>query len=160
MKKGFTLIELLLYVLIIGVVMSAMLPMALSMADNGAKSRVQEEVASTARNVMEKIKYKIRNAKDISAISANSLTLTNYSGANTVFGLTAGKVTINEGSTINLNSDDTNVTALTFTDFRSGDLKTKNIQVQMTMQASFSATVREEFNKTVQLQTSAELRGL
>jgi type II secretory pathway pseudopilin PulG len=161
MKQAFTLIELLLYVVIIGVVMGAMLPVALDMVGGGAKDRVQEEVVSTGRNVLEKIKFKIRNAHDVSAISANSINLINYSGANTIIDLSAGKVRINEGAgNVNLNSDDTNVTALTFTDYRSANGKAKNIQVQMTINASFSATVRQEFGKSVQLQTSAELRGL
>lgn len=160
MKKGFTLIELILYVTILGIVMTALLPVALAVVDGGAKNSQNEEVVSTARNVMERIKYQIRNARDISAISAGSLTLTNYSGPDTVIDLSAGKVRINQGTgAVALNSEDTLVTQLVFSDYRSADGNTKNVQIQMTVTDN-SASSRQEYMKTIQLQTSVEIRGI
>ncbi|KKT58198.1 MAG: hypothetical protein UX91_C0004G0065 [Candidatus Amesbacteria bacterium GW2011_GWB1_47_19] len=161
MKKGFTLVELILYVAIIGIVMSAMLPVTWEVVGGGSRSMTDQEVAATGRNILERIKYEIRNAKNITNVAANSLVLTNYSGPDTTIDLNTGRVRINQGAgAISLNSDDTTVTDLIFTDYSSGDGKTKNVQVVLTLSANFSAAGRQEFQETMTLQTTTELRGI
>jgi hypothetical protein len=131
-------------------------PVAWNVIEGEAKNTYQEEVVSTARNTMERIKYEIRNASSITSVAANSLVLVNRFGATVTIDLSGTKVRINA---VNLNSDSTNVTQLVFTDFRSGDGKTKNIQIQMTVTDNLSDT-RNEYAKSVQLETSVEMRGV
>jgi type II secretory pathway pseudopilin PulG len=156
MKKAFTLIELLLYITIVGIILTSLVPVAWNVIEGEAKNTYQEEVVSTARNTMERIKYEIRNASSITSVAANSLVLVNRFGATVTIDLSGTKVRINA---VNLNSDSTNVTQLVFTDFRSGDGKTKNIQIQMTVTDNLSDT-RNEYAKSVQLETSVEMRGV
>ena len=161
MKKGFTFIELILYIAIVGMVMSAMLPVAWEVVGGGTRSMVDREVAATARNVLERIKYEIRNAKNITSVSSSSLVLEKYSGGTTTVDLNAGQIRIDSGTgPVRINSENTTATNLVFTDYSSADGKTKNIQVEMTLEANFSSTLRQEFEETVNLQTAVEVRGI
>ena len=49
MKKGFTLIEIILYVGIISIIFAAIVPFALVVINNGAKSAIQQEISGNAR---------------------------------------------------------------------------------------------------------------
>lgn len=156
---GFTLIEIILYVGIITIVFSAIMPFALTVINNGSKSAVQQEVYSNARFISEKIKYEIRRASGITMVSANSLSLTNFSpDSTTVIDLSGGKVRINKNNTgaINLNSDNTTVSDLTFTNNTSADNKTKNISFTLTVASS---GVRQEYQATISLRNSSEIRS-
>lgn len=165
MKKnnGFTLIELILYIAIISIVMSALIPFAWNVIEGSAKSSVEQEVSSQARYVSERIKYEIRNAQDINSISAISISLkeANPSVDPTVIDLSGGKIRVTQGtgSSVNLNSDATSVTSLTFTDYRSADSKAKNIQFSITFDDNYTGT-RQEYNApAITVQSSAELRS-
>ena len=159
-NQGFTLIELVLYVTMIAVVLGAMTPVAWEVVGGGAKAMVQQEVAASARNLAERIKNEIRNAKSVVSVGGSVLVLENYTGPNTTVDLAAGRVRIDEGGgPIQLNSQNTTVTSLVFSDYSSADAKSKNIQVAMTMEAAFSAD-RQEYQKSISVQTSAELRGI
>ena len=156
---GFTLIEVILYVGIIGIVFGAVVPFAWSMIGNGAKSAVQQEVTGNVRFVSEKIKREVRNASGISAVSANSITLTNFApDSTTAIDLSGGRVRVNKngGGAVDLSSDGVVVTDLTFTDNTSGDQKTKNISFTLTVEAQ---GVRQEYEATALLRSSAELRS-
>jgi type II secretory pathway pseudopilin PulG len=158
--KGSTLIELLLYVSVVGIILGALTPAAWNVIEGGTKNNNQEEVAAVGRNIMERIKYAIRNAHDVSAISATSLTLINYTGSNTVIDQSGTNIRINTGAgAVNLNPATVAVTNLTFTDYRAADGTTENIQVELTLTDNYTA-VRQEYTKTIQLQTSVELRSI
>jgi len=158
-QRGFTLIEIILYVGIIAIIFTAIVPFALTVINNGAKSAVQQEVYSNARFISEKIKYEIRRASGVNSVSANSISLTNFSpDTTTVIDLSGGKVRINKNGAgvINLNSDNATVSDLTFTNNTSGDNKTKNISFTLTVASS---GVRQEYQATISLQNSAEIRS-
>lgn len=161
--KGFTLIELILYVAIITIVMSALIPFAWSVIEGSAKSSVEQELSSQARYVSERIKYEIRNAKDINSVSATSISLKETTAAYdpTVVDLSGGKVRVTQGTglPVNLNSNNTSVTSLAFTDYRSADKKTKHIQFVFTIDDNYTGS-RQEYNAPAQtLESSAELRS-
>lgn len=160
-EHGFTLIELILYVAIITIVMGALIPFAWSVIEGSAKSSVEQEVSSQARYVSERIKYEIRNANDINSISAQSIDLNTDTNATTVIDLSAGKVRIKYGAGIpvNINSNDTNVTNLTFTDYQSADAKTKHIQFSFTIDDNYAGSRQEYDAPAITVESSAELRS-
>ena len=57
---GFTFIELILYVAIVTIILSALVPFAWSAIETGVKSAVKQEVNANARYLSERIKYEIR----------------------------------------------------------------------------------------------------
>jgi len=158
---GFTFIELILYISIVTIMLSAIIPFAWSIIGSGAKSATEQEVFSQARYVSERIKYEIRQASGITNVSATSVSLTNFSpDTTTVIDLFSEKARINKNGTgaVNLNSDDTKVTDLTFTDYTSTDNKTKHIGFILTIEQAGSSQ-RQEFKETVTFRSSAEVRS-
>ncbi len=161
-NKGFTLIELILYITIITIVMGALIPFAWSVIEGGVKSSVEQEVSSQARFVSERIKYEIRNANNINNVLASSIDLNTDINATTVINLSGDKITIKYGAggtPINLNSNDTSVTSLVFTDYQSADTKTKHIQFTFTIDDNYTGS-RQEYNApAISLESSAEIRS-
>ena len=161
--KGFTFIELILYVAILTIILSALVPFAWSAIETGVKSAVQQEVNANARYISERIKYEIRNSIDINLpITATSISLVTSTPATnpTIIDLLAGNIRIKQGAAtaVNLNSTNTVINSLTFTDYTSGNLKTKHIQFTMTVAASFAAA-RQEYQDSVVVEGSAEVRS-
>ena len=161
-EKGFTFIELILYVAILTIILSALVPFAWNAVETGVKSAVQQEVNANARYISERIKYEIRNSTGINSVAATSISLATSTPATnpTIIDLSAGNIRIKQGagSTMNLNSANTVVNSLTFTNYTSGNNKTKHIQFVMTVAASFAAA-RHEYQDSVVLESSAELRS-
>jgi len=163
---GFTFIELILYVAIVTIVLSALVPFAWSAVETGVKSAVQQEVNANARYISERIKYEIRNANSINSVTStsctiNSIDLNTPTNATTVIDVSGGKIRIKYGAAgipVNLNSDNTNVNCLTFTNYTSGDNKTKHIKFVITIAASFAA-VRQEYQDSVAVESSSEVRS-
>lgn len=158
-ENGFTLIEIILYVGIIAIIFGAIVPFAWNVIGSGAKSAVQQDVNDNARFVSESIKYEIRRASGIGLVSANSISLTNFSpDATTVIDLSGGNVRINKNGSgpVVLNSSGTTVTELTFTNNTSSDNKTKNISFTITLTAN---GVRQEYQSNISLRSSVEIRS-
>jgi len=154
MKKGFTFVELLLYIAIVGTIFSSLVPFAWEVIGGGVRSAVDQEVDSNARLIMEKIKSKVRNAKSISVVSATSLTITEQDLSSTVIDLSGGNIRLDA---VNLNSADTLVTDLVFTDFSSAS--TKQVQIRFTIISAIGQG-RQEYGQSVTLESSAEVRSL
>ena len=158
---GFTFIELILYISIVTIMLTAIIPFAWNIIGSGVKSSTEQEVFSQARYVSERLKYEIRRASGITSVGATSISLTNFSpDTTTVIDLFSEKARINKNGTgaVNLNSDDTKVTDLTFTDYTSLDQKTKHIGFTLTISSNYSGQ-RQEFKETVTLRSSAEVRS-
>src|SRR5216683_810448 len=130
-QKGFTFVETILYVSIVSIILTALIPFAWDIIETGSQSAVQQEVSSNARYISEEIKYQIRNASGINSVTSSSISLSETISAinPTVITWTAPNITIKQGagSTIQLNSNDTNISSFTFTNNTSGDNATKNI---------------------------------
>lgn len=161
-EHGFTLIELILYMAIITIVMGALIPFAWSVIGGSVKSSVEQEVSSQARFVSERIKYEIRNANAINSISTLSIDLNTDTNATTVIDLSGGKVRIKYGAggtPVNLNSNDTKVTSLAFTDYSSTDGKTKHIQFNFTIDDNYASARQEYDAPAITVESGAELRS-
>jgi type II secretory pathway pseudopilin PulG len=161
MKKGFTLVELILYVAIFTLMMTSLIPFAWNIIGGGAKSTTQQEISSNARYVSEIIKYEIRRASGITSVTSTSISLTNFSpDSTTVIGLSGGKITIskNGGGAVNLNSNDTTISSLTFTNYTSAGNTSENIQFAFTMNSNFNQT-RKEYQSTLSVEGDAEVRS-
>ncbi len=159
---AFTLIELILYVALITIILSALVPFAWNTVQTGVKSSVQQEVNANARFISERIKYEIRTATAINSVGATAISLATATPATnpTIIDLVGGNIRIKQGAgtTTNLNSANTVITSLTFTDYSSPDTKTKHIEFVMNVAASFTAA-RQEYQDSVVITSSAELRS-
>lgn len=163
-ERGFTFIELILYISIVTIMLSAIIPFAWNVIEGGIKSSAEQEVFSQARYVSERIKYEIRNATSINSPSAGASgsVLNLNSPTATIIDLNSGKVRIsqNGGSTYtNLNSTDTTASSLTFTSYTSSDNKTKHIQFSFTMDDTGTSTRKEYQVPAVTIESSAEVRS-
>ena len=164
-SNGFTFIEAILYVTIVSVMPTALIPFAWDMIEGGVKSSVQQEVSSNARNISERIKYEIRNATGINSTSCGitdktfSLVNNNSSLNPTVITYTSPNITIKQGAgaTINLNSADVVISNFSCTQNTSGTLS-KNISVGFTVSQANTGP-RADFKSTIAVSTSAELRS-
>ncbi|MEI6326750.1 MAG: prepilin-type N-terminal cleavage/methylation domain-containing protein [Candidatus Roizmanbacteria bacterium] len=160
--KGFTFIELVLYLAIVTTVMGALVLFAWRIIGSGAKSATEQEVFSAARYASERIKYEIRNASGVNSVASNSISLASTNGAQnpTVIDLSGGKIRVKYGASaaININSTDTNVSSLTFTNYSSLDNKTKNIQFSFTLDSNYN-TVAQEYVESTSIRGDAELRS-
>ena len=161
-ERGFTFIELILYVSIVTIILSALVPFAWSAIETGVKSAVQQEVNANARYISERIKYEIRNSTGVNSVAATSISLvTSIPSTNpTIIDLAFGNIRVQQGaaSAVNLNSANTIINSLTFTDYTSLDNKTKHIQFVMTVAASFAAA-RQEYQDSVVVESSSEVRS-
>ncbi len=167
-KNGFTYIEFILYIAIVVILLNALVPFAWTIINNSARSATQEEVSSAGRYVSERIKYEIRNAQDLNAgassfgVNLGTLSLAEtISGNNpTIIAVSGGKVTIKKGAAaaVNINSTDTTVTNLVFTNNTSADISTKNISYTLTIQSSY-AGAREDYIETITINSAGEIRS-
>lgn len=170
--RGFTFIEILLYISIVVFLMGTLMQFGISVISNGAKNSTQQEVYEAARYISERLKYEIRNAVDINTGSSNfSSNLAQNAGQKLslkgvapndplLIDVQGGKARITAGtnSPVVLNSADTAVTNLTFTNLSSLDSKTKHIVFTLTVIANYNST-RQEYKESITIESSAELRS-
>lgn len=162
-QSGVTFIELLLYVAIVSIFLSTLIPFAWNVIGGGAKSMTQQEVYSQARYVSERIKYEIRNANAITSpgIGLSGGILNINTPTATIIDLNAGKVRIStDGGTsyTNLNSNDTTVTNLIFKSYSSVDTKTKHVGFTFDMASSYTGS-KKQYKDDISIRGSAELRS-
>jgi hypothetical protein len=160
-ERGLTFIEIILYVTLVTIIISALIPFAWSVINTGTKSRYEQEVFSQARYVSERIKYEIRNANGINSVTATSLDLNTSVNPNTIIDLSGGKIRIKyggAGTPVNLNANNTAITSLTFTNHTSADNKTRNIQYSFIID-DLGTSNRQEFSVApITIEGAAELQ--
>lgn len=167
-ERGFTFIEAVLYVAIVSIMLTALIPFVWNIVEGGSKSAVQQEVSSNARFISERIKYEIRNSFGVNSpargVSASSLILCENSGScgssPTTMALSSSNITIRDkgASAIQLNSNDVSISGLSFTNNTSADNKTKNVSFNFTIQQKYSGA-RADFKSSMTVQSSAEVRS-
>ena len=167
MKKGFTFLELLVYIAVISIVVVSMSQLAWEAMGAGVKNSTLQEVHSNARYVSERILYQIRNANGLNAGSSTFgsspgvLSLVQSAPNNpTIIDLSGGFIRLKLGASaaVNLNSNDTQVTNLVFTNYTSADGTTEHIGYEFTMRYDYSGS-RSEYDETVTVRGSAEIRS-
>lgn len=163
-EKGVTLIETIIYIAIVSLIMTSLIPFAWNVIEGGVKSSTEQEVFGNARYISEQIKYQIRNAIGINSVSATQISLiTSNSITNpTIIGLSGTNLTMQQGvgSAINLNSQNATMSGVAFTPYTSADNKTKNIQFVFTVNASYAgAGSRQELNESTTVEGDAEVRS-
>ena len=165
MKKntaGFSFIELMLYVALLTTMLVTLIPFAWSIVEGGVKNSTQQETFSQARYITERLKYEIRNATGITSVSATQITLTTSTPATnpTVIDVLSGNMRIKQGaaSAVNLNSNNSTVSAVTFTNLSSSDNRSKHIAFHFTVTANFAAVGQAYQESTVE-EGSAEVRN-
>jgi prepilin-type N-terminal cleavage/methylation domain-containing protein len=174
-QRGFTYIELLLYMAIISILFSALIPYAWNVIGGGAKSSAEQEVYSQARLISERIKYEVRNSTDINVSSSSlgvdlalvpgsqlSVAKPNTSGNDpTIFSVVNGDLMIKQGSgqATQLNSDNIMIESLKFISYISGDLKTKNLQLLLSIKDDYQSSRQEYQVPVINIESSIELRS-
>lgn len=169
-NTGFTLIELILYIGIVSVVMMAFIPFVLDMVQGGAKNSVIQEVSGNARLVGERLKLEIRNSSginvgtsnfDTNLVSGGQISLVKVAPNNpTIIDVSGGRVRIKQGAgtAVELNSTDTEVTSLVFSNYSSGDNKTKNISFSFTIGNRYSGA-KQTYKYEMSMRGAAEVRN-
>lgn len=160
-KTGFTFVELILYISIVTVMLSALVPFAWNIIGAASKSNTEQEVFSQARFISERIKYEIRNSTGINLVTATSVSLVTSAPATnpTVIDFVGGNIRIKQGAgaVVVLNSPDMAISGLVFTNNTSGDNKTKNVSYVFTLSANYGSG-RQEFVENTTVRSSAEVR--
>lgn len=165
LELGFTFIEAILYVSIVSIMLTALIPFAWDMVEGGTRSAIQQEVSSNARYISERIKYEIRNATGINytncGITNKTFSLVNSNSAlnPTIITFTSPNITIQQGggSPLNLNSADVVISSFSCTQNISGTLS-KNISFGFTVDQAYTGP-RTDFKSTIIVSTSAEFRS-
>ena len=162
---GFTLIELILYLAIVAIILTSIIPFAWGVIGSGVKSRTQEEVFSNARYISERIKYEIRNSYDINSITNTQIVLCQNPSScatnPTTITFSSPNIIIQNkgGAVVNLNSADVAISApsgIFFVDYSGGS--TKNILYQFTAASNLNSN-RSEYTQTVSFEGAAEVRS-
>lgn len=164
-ERGFTFIEAILYVAIVSIMLTALIPFVWNIVEGGSKSAVQQEVSSNARFISERIKHEVRNSFGINNATNTQIVLCEASGncnSNpTTITFSGNNVQINDKGAaipVNLNSGDVIISGGSFTDNSSGDGKTKNVSFSFTVSQANTSS-RQDFKSSVTVQSSAEVRS-
>lgn len=157
-NTGFSLIELLLYIVIIVIILSALVPFTIDMTKASQKSNVHQDLATDSRLFVEKLKYYIRESKGINAGTsnfgvnlannpANQLSLIGTSPADPIIiTVTSGglaQLKLGGESAVALNSGNTKVTSLIFTNHTTSDGLSENISFTITIQSNLQGNGQE-----------------
>ena len=170
-QEGFTLIELILYVSIVSIITTSLILFGVKIVEENNKNRTEQEVYAAARYLSERIKYEIHNANSINIASSDfdlnlatnpwkKLSLAQTAPNDpTIIDVSGGKARITQGagSALNLNSTETTVTNLTFTNYTSGDGKTENVALALTVNSSLVGS--HEYTESVTVRSTAEVRS-
>lgn len=164
-QSGFTLIELILYVALVTIMISTLIPFAWNVIEGGVKVSVEQEVYSQARYLSERIKKEIRDAATATCTNANTLTLTHTGNPPTIspttISLSSNAITITQGTQIpvavRLHSIDTSVSSANFCTSYTGT-NTDNVQIVFTVSDNYTSTTRQEYSESINVQFSAETR--
>lgn len=168
-NRGFTYIEAILYIAIISLMLTALIPFTWNIVESGSKSSMQQEVGGNARYISERIKYEVRNALGINSgtcvtPTSTSIFLCETGGScltnPTIIKFSSPNISIqNKGAVaVNLNSNDVIISNFTCSNNTSSDNKTKNISFSFTVSQANTSS-RSDFQYSIPVATSVEVRG-
>lgn len=162
MKQGFTLVELILYIALILLVFGSLTAVGLITVQTGQKSSVVSSVGATGRYVSERIKMEIREARGINSVTATSIDLQTFDLTKdpTIIDLSGGNIRVKQGagSAIAINSTNTTITGLTFTNQTTSNNKSKNIRFLFGVQSA-TVSASQIYISSMTVQGDAEVRS-
>lgn len=159
-NRGFTLIELILYIGIVTIILTAIVPFTWATIGNTTKSSTQQEIYDSSRFLSEKLKYEIRNAKSIVSVTPTTLTLLEFDNSNTVINYANNTLTIQRGSSPStlLHPTTVKITSFVFQNLSSANNKSQHVQFNFTLTANYQSQ-SFEYQGTLNMEGSAELRS-
>ncbi len=163
-KSGVTLIEMLLYISISAIMLTAVALFLQLITTSRIKNQVVNEVEQQGLQIMQEINQKIRNSEAVISPtvgnSASSLSLDLYNPLKdpAVYSLSSGNLELSEGagSTSYLNSNQTIVTNLVFTNL-TRDNSESVIRIEFTLD-HINPSGRNEYNYSKTFYSTASIR--
>ncbi|HYD90095.1 MAG TPA: type II secretion system protein [Flavobacterium sp.] len=153
-KKGYAMLELLFYIAIFSVLSVALTEAVITMTKSFRETSIQREFTQSA-GIMERMSREIKSARGINSISSSSLTLdaTDEAGEDktVTFSLSGGSVQVTENGTLigNLNSENTEVTGLVFTEITTAEGKAVRVSLSIRVNADTQNRVQDFHNTLV-----------
>lgn len=154
LKRGSSLIELLFYIALFAILALVVVNSILTMTKSFKQTSIQAELMKGG-DVLERMSREIRRANSISSISAGNLILNTIDGGGSPqtiqFLLSDGDVQLLENGVLtgNLNTSNTTVTALTFTQITT--TKGSAVRIVLTVDSKTDTSRSETFYNTVVL---------
>lgn len=161
-NEGFTLIELILYVALVTLMLSTLIPFAWNVIEGGVKVNTEQEVYSQARYISEAIKRAIRDSSSITTCNGTTLALVNpiVDQNPTTFNFSSNAITIISGtaipSPVRIHSTDTRISSFNCTEYSGA--ATENAQIAFTIESNYANATRNEYSESLSIQFSAETR--
>lgn len=162
-KHGFTLIELILYISMVSLMLTALIPFAWNVIEGAEKISVEQEINTQARYFSERIKKEIKSASSVTTCNSTTLSLVNPTASlnPTTFTYASNEVKITQGSQIpspgiRIHSNDSLITAFNCTNF--SGTNTDNVQVTFTIANNYTSS-RQEYTETLNIELAAETRN-
>lgn len=160
-QKGFTLIELLVVTGITAMIMLTATSMFATFLLSSARSNARRQLQAEGNEVIRKMEFVIRNARDVPTCTGgvSTITLSTVTNSSTTLGL---NVTALEQDGVDITS--ANVRAVTtgstpvFTCTTLGSGSTKYVDVVFTLQplaASDYSTISQDFKTTIQIRNTS-----
>ncbi len=157
-NKGYAILELLFYIALFAILSIVVINSMIVMARSFRETAVQAELVQSG-TVMERISREVRQAYNISSISASDLKLntTDDAGANKTveFLLSGSNIQLLENNVLtgNLNTPNITVTNLTFTPITT--VKGKAVKISLTLKSNNDTLSRlQDFYDTIVLRGS------
>ncbi len=154
-RGGYAIFELLFYIAFFSVLSVVMINSLLAMTKSFKETGIQAELAQSGA-IMERISREIRQAKDISSISATSLELDGFNSSGDPekkkFSFSEGNVEFFEGGVLvgNLNSPKIVVAGLNFVEISTN--KSKAVKAELSIRSLNDTSLRiRDFYDTVVL---------
>lgn len=164
-KKGLTLVELIIYVLVVGVILTAIILYAVDVIGAQTKAKSYQEIQYNARFAMRRIVNEIRRADDLNVDSSifgvhpGALSIGNNDPSKDpiLFDLVNNRLRMTQGGTeYFLTSGKVEVTSLVFENLSIAN-RTKNIKISINI-AHRNPENREEFDANFTIDSTAVIR--
>ncbi len=137
-QQGFTLIEVLVYLALFAVLFGGTLASVHVLISGSNKNQSVITLQQEGEFLMGKLNWALAGASSLTVNSATQITINKFDyGSNpVVFDLNSNKLRISQasGAFVNLNSDNANITNLTFTDIPALGAKPQGLKTLFTIQ--------------------------
>lgn len=166
--RGFTFFEVIIYLGLFSLLATALFQFAWNVFDLEMKDRTSRRVFSDARFVSERVNYFIRNAGGVDAGASvfentnGKLVLNVLDSSDTItIEIQNGNVVLAETgqAAVNLNSNDTKATGLTFTRYGSEAEGSEYIDFTLALESEQNDTARSPYQSETEIQSGAYIRN-